>query len=313
MPEAGRRPITRGQRTALLGLGINVLLVLGKMLAGVVGHSYALIADAVESLGDLVGSVVIWGGLRLGARPADENHPYGHGKAEALAGLLVAALIFGAGVGIGIEAVNEIITPHHTPAPWTLIVLVGVMVVKTALSRYTARVAREEGSGAVEVDAGHHMSDAVTSGAAFVGISIAVVGQRYLNLGDKWAAADDWAALFAAFIIMYNAWRLARIPLRELMDEEPTAVLERAREIAARVDGVRGIEKTRARTSGGRHYLEMHIEVDPDMNVADAHVITGKIKAAVKASLSSVADVHLHVEPHAAARTANGAPAGRAG
>lgn len=309
MPNGRTRPITRGQRTALLGLSVNVLLALGKMLAGVVGHSYALIADAVESLGDLVGSVVIWGGLRLGARPADENHPYGHGKAEALAGLLVAALIFVAGAGIGVEAVNEIITPHHTPAPWTLAVLVAVMVIKTVLARYASRVAREESSGAVEVDAGHHMSDAITSAAAFVGISIAVFGQRYLKLGDKWAAADDWAALFAAFIIMYNAWRLARIPLRELMDEEPTVVLDRARTIAADVAGVLGIEKTRARTSGGRHYLEMHIEVDPNMNVADAHVITGKIKAAIKSSLPSVADVHLHVEPHAGTPTRSATPA----
>lgn len=296
--------ISRGQRTALLGLGINVLLALGKLVAGLVGHSYALVADAIESLGDLVGSVVIWGGLRFGARPADENHPYGHGKAEALAGLFVAVLIFIAGIGIGVKSVDEIITPHHTPAPWTLIVLVVVMVTKTTLSRYSARIAREEGSGAVEVDAGHHMSDAITSGAAFIGISIAVFGQRYLHLGDKWAAADDWAALFAAFIIMYNAWRLARIPLRELMDEVPTDVLDKARSIAAGIDGVCGIEKTRARTSGGRHYLEMHIEVDPTMNVADAHVITGKIKAAIKTALASVADVHIHVEPYAGAARA---------
>jgi cation diffusion facilitator family transporter len=296
--------MTRGQRTALLGLGINVLLALGKLLAGLVGHSYALVADAVESLGDLVGSVVIWGGLHLSARPADHNHPYGHGKAEALAGLMVALLIFVAGVGIGVKALDEIITPHHTPAPWTLIVLVAVIVTKAALSRYTARVAREEHSGAVEVDAGHHMSDAITSGAAFIGISIAIFGQRYLGLGDRWASADDWAALLAGFIIMYNAWRLARVPLRELMDEVPAAVLDEARRVALGVEGVQGIEKTRARTSGGRHYLEMHVEVDPTMNVADAHVITGKIKAAIRAARTNVADVHIHIEPHMSNPTA---------
>jgi cation diffusion facilitator family transporter len=297
MSDGGVHSTTRSQRTALLGLAINVLLALGKLLAGLLGHSYALVADAVESLGDMVGSVVIWSGLRLGARPADQNHPYGHGKAEALAGLLVAALIFVAGIGIGVKAIDEIITPHHTPAAWTLVVLVVVVIAKTSLSRYTARVAREEGSGAVHVDAGHHFSDAITSAAAFIGISIAVFGQHFLRKGDAWAAADDWAALFAAAVIMFNAWRLARIPLRELMDEVPADVLDEARRITLGIDGVRGIEKTRARTSGGRHYLEMHVEVAPAMTVADAHVITGKIKAAIKAARPGVADVLVHVEP----------------
>lgn len=283
--------MSRAQRTALLGLAVNMALALIKLLAGIVGHCYALIADAVESLGDIVGSVVIWGGLHIGARPADENHPYGHGKAEALAALVVSVLVFVAGVGIAIKAVDEILTPHHTPAPWTLIVLVVVIVVKASLARYAARVARQEGSGAVAVDSWHHWGDAITSGLALIGIAIAV-------FGDRWASADDWAALLASFIIMSNAWRMARWPLHELMDAEPSAVLEEARRVTLRVEGVRGIEKARARTSGGRHYVEMHVEVDPAMSVAEAHVITGKIKAAVRAGVDGqVADVLVHVEP----------------
>lgn len=291
-------PPTRTQRTALLGLAINIALAMGKLIAGLVGHAYALVADAVESLADIVGSVVIWGGLHVGARPADDNHPYGHGKAESLAALVVAVMVFAAGVGIAAKSVDEIVTPHHTPAPWTLFVLVAVVMIKTVLARYTARVARQEGSGAVAVDAVHHVSDAVTSAAAFVGIVIAIFGHRLFG-GDpaRWASADDWAALFAAGVILFNASRMARLPLRELMDAEPTLVLDEARRTALAVPGVLGLEKTRARTSGGRHLLEMHVEVDPAMSVADAHIITGKIKSAIRAAQPTIVDVLIHVEP----------------
>lgn len=291
------RPASRSQRTALLGLGINVALALTKLVAGILGHSYALVADALESTADIVGSVVIWGGLHVGSRPADTNHPYGHGKAEALAALVVAGLVGVAGIGIAVKAVDEIRTPHHTPAPFTLIVLVVVVIVKYALARYTTRVGREVGSDAVHVDAGHHLSDALTSAAAFIGISIALVAKHRFGQSDQWASADDWAALFAGGIILFNAWKLMRIPLRELMDEEPAAVLDLARETALGIDGVRGIEKTRARSSGSRHYLELHVEVDPHMSVADAHVITGKIKHAIRQREPRVADVLVHIEP----------------
>lgn len=289
---------SRTKRTALLGLGVNFLLVLVKLLAGLIGHTYALVADAVESLADIVGSVVIWGGLHVGARPADDNHPYGHGKAESLAALVVASLVLAAGIGIAVTSIDEILTPHLTPAPWTLIVLVVVVVAKTLLARYTARVARMENSGAVAVDAVHHVSDALTSAAAFIGIAIAIFGHRMFG-GDpaRWSAADDWAALFASGIIIFNAVRMARLPLRELMDAEPAEVLERACKTALTVPGVLGLEKTRARTSGGRHLLELHVEVDPGMSVAEAHVITGKIKAAIRSAQPTVADILIHVEP----------------
>ncbi len=288
---------TRTQRTTLIGLAVNIALALVKFVAGIVGHSYALVADAAESMTDIVGSVVIWGGLHVGARPPDDNHPYGHGKAEALAALVVAVLVAAAGVGIGIKSIDEILTPHHTPAPFTLVVMVAVVIIKWSLARYTARVSREEGSAAVQVDAGHHLSDAITSAAAFVGIAIAIVAKHVYGMHDRWASADDWAALFASCIIIYNGWRLSQIPLHELMDAEPSDVLDEARRITMSIDGVRGIEKTRARTSGSRHHLEMHVEVDPSMSVAEAHIITGKIKHAVKSARPSVLDVLIHIEP----------------
>ncbi|MFN7021318.1 MAG: cation diffusion facilitator family transporter [Phycisphaerales bacterium] len=289
---------SRAQRTALLGLAVNIALALVKLITGIVGNSYALVADAVESIADIAGSVVIWGGLHIGARPADENHPYGHGKAEALAAMVVASLVAVAGVAIIVKSIQMVLTPHASPAVFTLPVLVLVVVVKFTLARHTARIARAEGKDAVHVDAGHHLSDAITSAAAFIGIAAALIAKHIYGMGDRWASADDWAAMLAGFIILFNGLRLARLPLRELMDAEPTAVLADARRIALSIEGVRGLEKTRARTSGSRHYLDMHIEVDPAMSVADAHIITGKVKHAIRAAHPRIADVLIHVEPH---------------
>lgn len=287
----------RTQRAVLLGLLVNIALAVVKLVAGLVGHCYALVADAVESIADILGSVVIWGGLRIGARPADDNHAYGHGKAEALAALVVAALVCIAGVGIAVKAIDELVVPHHAPAPFTLVVLVVVVVAKWLMSRYTSHVARQEGSDATGVDAWHHLSDAITSLAAFVGISIALFGEKMLWHSDEWAKADDWAALLASGVIAFNGVMLARLPLRELMDTEPDGVKGEVCGTIRGVEGVRGIEKCRARSSGGRHYLEIHVEVDPLMSVREAHAITGKIKAAVRAKHPRVADVLLHVEP----------------
>jgi cation diffusion facilitator family transporter len=306
----------RAQRIAVVGLLVNIALAGTKLVAGLLGNSYALVADAVESMTDILGSVVIWGGLRISSRPADENHPWGHGKAESLAALVVSALVIAAGVGIAVKSIHEIITPHHAPAPFTLIVLVVVIIVKEVLFRRVLTIAHEAHSGVVEVDAWHHRSDAITSAAAFIGISIALFGEHVFGTAaaasgatSRWASADDYAALFAAGIICYNGWRLLRIPLHELMDADPPgaadAIIEPAKAIALSIDGVRGIEKTRARTSGSRLFLEMHVEVDGRMPVSEAHVVGGRVRAAIRAQLPRVADVHIHIEPHERTPTAS--------
>lgn len=282
---------TKSQRAVLVGLVVNIALAGAKLIAGLVGHSYALVADAVESITDIFGSLVIWGGVRIGARPADDNHPYGHGKAEALAAFVVAAIIFLAGAGILVKSIDEIITPHHAPAPFTLIVLLAVVITKEILFRSVLRTANEVDSGAVKVDAWHHRSDAITSLAAFIGITVALVG------GQGWEMADDAAAVLASFIIMYNAYRLVREPVRELMDEEPTGVIERAREIAAQVNGVRLIEKSSARKAGSGFWVDMHVQVDPQMSVREAHDISHRVKDAIRADQPRVRDVLVHVEP----------------
>ena len=201
---ASKKILQTAARVALLGLLINVVLASVKIVAGVIGHAYVLIADGIESALDIGGSIVIWGGLTVAARPPDETHPYGHGKAEPIAAIAVALGVLAAATGLAIESVREILTPHHGPAPFTLAILIVVIVVKEILFRYVNRLGRQAESTAVQTDAWHHRSDALTSTAAFVGISAALLG------GEAWYSADDWAALFACAVIAANGVRLLR-------------------------------------------------------------------------------------------------------
>lgn len=279
-------------RIVVFGLLVNVVLALVKLITGIVGHSYAMIADAVESLADIFGSIVVWSGVRVAATPPDENHPYGHGKAEALATLVVAMMLFGASIGIAIQAVREIAQPGRAPAAYTLIILLLVIAAKETMYRVARRIGTREDRQAVTADAFHHRSDAITSLAAAIGIGVALVG------GEGYESADAWAAIFASAIIFYNAVRLARPPFRELMDAEPSHITAAAREIAITVPEVRDVEKAMARQSGGRYWVDMHIEVDPQMSVQRSHAVAHEVKNAIQAKLPRVLDVLIHIEPH---------------
>jgi cation diffusion facilitator family transporter len=286
--------IRSGLRVSLLAMAVNAVLATAKLLAGLLGNSYALIADAVESFGDIASSALVWGGLTISARPPDENHPYGHGKAEPLAALAVALMLFGAGTGIATQAVREILTPHHAPAPFTLVVLLAVIAIKEMLHRATSRVGREIGSTAVSADAWHHRSDAITSLFAGVGITVGLAG------GPGWEPADDWAALAASGVIFFNASKFVRRAMEELMDTRPdAAVLERAERTARAVPGVHAVEKVLARKMGTRYLLDMHIEVDAEMSVRAAHELAHRVKDSIRDEHPQIADVLLHVEPAA--------------
>jgi cation diffusion facilitator family transporter len=291
MPGNTAGPIPRGRTLALAGLAVNIALALAKLLAGILGHSYALIADAAESLTDIAGSAVIWAGLRYAARPPDERHPYGHGRAESIAALIGGILVLAAGVGIGVQAVRAMLAPQQPPRAFTLAVLIGVVVVKETMFRIVRSAAAAERSAAVQTDAWHHRADAITSLAAGVGISVTLIG------GPAWAAADAWAALVGAVIILYNAVRLLHTPFMELMDTTPPEVADQARAIAGAVDGVRSVEKVLARKSGRFLLLDMHVWVDGAMTVVEAHDIAHRIKERVRGAMPGVADVLVHVEP----------------
>jgi len=282
-----------GIRLARTGLITNGLLALVKLLAGILGHSYALIADAVESVADIFSSLVVWGGLRLSSRNADERFPFGYGKAESVSAAIVGMMLIGAALGIAIEAVREILIPHHTPAPFTLAVLVVVVGIKETLFRRVSRGAEELGSRAVAADAFHHRADAITSAAAFVGISIALIG------GPGWESADDWAALLASTIILYNGVKIIRPAFAELMDQSPEEEVFRTVEAAAReVEGVLATEKLRIRKSGPKYLLELHVQADRSLSLHDAHILSGKVKSSIRASLPRVENVLVHMEPY---------------
>jgi len=281
-----------GARLALFGLIVNVLLAAAKILAGVIGHAYVLIADGIESALDVGGSIVIWGGLTVAARPPDQTHPYGHGKAEPIAAVIVAAGVLAAAVVLAIESVREIFLPHHAPAPWTLAVLVVTVLIKETLYRYTIRFGQKVESTAVKTDAWHHRMDALTSIAAFIGISVALIG------GEKWQSADDWAALVACALIAANGIRLARPAFYEIMDTAPGGKIVRSiRVVASSVPGVVEVEKCRARKMGLDYYVDLHVGVDGNISVHQGHEIAHRVKSAIQQSDSRIADVLVHIEP----------------
>jgi len=282
----------RSIRWAQAGLLINAVLVLVKLIAGIVGHANALVADAVESSADIFSSLIVWMGLSIAARPADEDHPYGHGKAEPLAAAVVSLMLLGAAVGISILAIREILTPHHLPSPFTLFVAAGVIIVKEILYRRVSRVGKDVGSTAVTADAWHHRADAVSSLAAFIGISIALIG------GRGWEAADDWAALVAAVLVAVNGVRTLRPAISGLMDEAPdTAVKVRAMDAACSVNGVIRVENLKLRRSGLGFYVDLHVQADPVISLEDAHEIAARVKYAILDAIPNAVNVLVHMEP----------------
>lgn len=283
----------RGIHSAQLGLLVNTCLAVVKLVAGMVGHSYALVADAVESTADIFSSLVVWGSLRVAGRDPDEEFPFGYGKAESLAAAVVSLMLLGAAVGISVEAVREIRTPHHAPAAWTLGVLVAVVAVKWALSRRVHAVGADIGSTAVQADAWHHLSDALTSAAAFVGISVAVLG------GPGWEAADDWAALAAAAVIAFNGASMLRPSLLDLMDRMPGGeAVEAVRRAAEGVPGVLAIEQLAMRRSGMFFRVTLHVQADPTLSLEAAHILGGTVKTAIRRAVPRVQSVLVHMEPY---------------
>lgn len=281
-----------GIRAAQIGLLVNAGLVAVKLVAGILGNSYALVADAVESSTDIFSSLIVWGGLAIASRPADENHPYGHGKAESLASAVVALMLVGAAISIVIAAVREILIPHHTPAWYTLVVVAVVVVIKEVLFRRVFDVGHGINSTAVKADAWHHRSDAITSLAAFVGIAVAIWG------GKGWEAADDWAAIVAAGIIAINGGRLLMPALHDLMDRTPPGALLEEIDTAARsVSGVLHTEKLRVRRLGADFYVDLHVQAEPSLSLHDAHIISGKVKSAIRSAVPTVNEVLIHMEP----------------
>jgi cation diffusion facilitator family transporter len=276
----------------ILSVGINVVLMVVKITVGLLGHSYALVADGIESGADIVSSLITWAGFQLSLKPADEDHPFGHGRVEALAGLFSGVALVLAAIWIGYHSIHEILTPHHSPAWFTLPVLVVVVCVKEWLSRKVFQVGDPLASSALKAEASHHHADALTSGAAALGISIALLA------GPGYEAADDWAALLAAGVILWNAGQVIAQALHDLMDGSVANDWSASiAEVAAATKGVVSTEKCRVRKSGVRFFVELHLQVNPEISVREGHRIGHEVKDRLMTAHPQLADVVVHMEP----------------
>ncbi len=285
-------PSVKAIRTTQIGIAISIILVFLKAISGHLGHSYALIADATETGADVFSSTLLWIGLRIATKPADSEHPYGHGKAEPIASIIISFFLMGASVWIGWHALELAMVPHEMPKKFTLYVLLVVMIIKESMFRYVLKVGKQIDSSAVKADAYHHRSDAITSVAAFIGISIA------LYMGKGYEGADDWAALLASGLIFYNAIQLLRPGLDEIMDAAPSAeIVEQIRTLAAQVSEVKLIEKCYVRKMGFDYFVDLHIELDPNLTVAEGHRIAHVVKDKLTGSGLNIRDVLIHIEP----------------
>lgn len=270
----------------------NLGLAIVKALAGIFGNSYALIADAIESTGDVLSSILVLFGLKYSQRPADENHPYGHGRIEPLMTFIVVAFLGASAMVIGYQSIQNIRTPHEAPKSYTLIVLAGIIIVKEIFYRFVSRVGKETNSSSVQADAWHHRSDAITSLAAFIGISIA------LWMGEGYESADDWAALLACGIILYNSYLIFRPALGEIMDEDVyQEMVVEIREVAATVPGVIDTEKCYVRKLGLKFHVDLHLTVNSNITVKEGHDIAHLLKDTLILKMPQIADVLIHVEP----------------
>jgi cation diffusion facilitator family transporter len=271
----------------------NTALALIKGLAGFFGNSYALIADAIESTTDIFASLLVLFGIKYSSRPADENHPYGHGRAEPLITFLVVGFLITSATIIGYESIINIQTPHQLPKPWTLFVLGAIIIWKEYSFRLVMKRSKETNSSSLKADAWHHRSDALTSVAAFTGISIA------LFLGKGYEAADDWAALFASFFILYNSYLIFRPALGEIMDEHLyDDLVEEIRKVSLQVDGIIDTEKCFIRKAGMKYHVDLHARVNGTITVKEGHDLSHKLKDTLREKIPELGHVLIHIEPN---------------
>ena len=291
-PQPVATNLQTGARLALIGLIINIAFAIIKIAGGVFGNAYALVADGMESVLDVAGSIVIWGGLRFAARPPDATHPYGHGKAEPLTAIFLAGIVLIAALALAVESAHTMFLPHSKPASFTLLILLMVVIVKETLFRYVLRFGRSAESIAIEADAWRHRADVLSSIAAFVGISIALIG------GEKWRSADNWASIFVCLVISSFGVRILRPALYDILDTAPRgAIVDLVRESASSVPGVVRIDKSLIRKMGLSFYVDLHIEVDGNISVREGHHIAHAVKRAIQESDPRIADVLVHIEP----------------
>lgn len=279
-------------RASVFSIVSNTVLAIVKGVAGILGNSYALIADAIESTTDIFASLLVWMGLRYARRPADSNHPYGHGKIEPLITFIVVGFLIVSATVIAFQGIKNIQDPQGPPEKWTLVVLAVIIIWKEISYRFIRKRSEETESSSLKADAWHHRSDAITSIAAFIGIAIAVF------MGDGYESADDWAAIFAAGFILYNSYLIFRPALAEIMDEDVyDDLIEEIRQIASEVEGISGTEKCFIRKAGMKYHVDLHAMVDGSISVTKGHELAHDLQNVLYRKLPQLGNVLIHIEP----------------
>lgn len=279
-------------KTTYLSIVGNILLAIVKGLTGYFGNSYALIADAIESTTDVFASCLVLFGIKYSTLPPDDNHPYGHGRAEPLITFAVVGFLLISATFIAYESIDNITTPQVAPESFTLYVLAAIIIGKEILYRIVSRKGDETHSTSLKADAWHHRSDAITSLIAFIGISVSIY------MGEGYETADDWAALLASGFIVYNAFLIFRPALSEIMDEHIyDDFVENVRQISTTVEGVVDTEKCFVRKMGLTYHVDLHLIVDGDISVRKGHDIAHRLKNELQRQIPEISDVLIHVEP----------------
>lgn len=287
-------------RTTYFSIASSFCLALIKWLAGFFGNSFALIADAIESTTDIFSSFLVLLGIKYSKRPADDTHPYGHGRIEPLVTFIVVIFLVISATVIAYQSIINLRTPHDPPEKWTLIVLFFIILWKEGSYQYVMRKSRLLNSTSLRADAWHHRSDAITSVAAFIGISIAIW------FGEGYESADDWAALFASILILYNCYHIFRPALGEIMDENLfEEIVELVKVRSMEVNGVLATEKCFVRKIGMNYLVDLHAVVDAQISVKEGHDIAHALKDHLIEKIDGVANVFVHVEPYEAYTKAN--------
>jgi len=280
-------------KTTTFSIVGNIILSVIKGLAGYFGHSYALIADAIESTTDIFSSFLILFGIKYASKPADKNHPYGHGRIEPLVTFLVVVFLITSATIIAYKSINNIRTPHESPKSWTLIILGAIIIWKEFSYRLVFKKSKETNSSSLKADAWHHRSDAITSIAAFIGISIALI------FGKGYETADDWAALFASGFIFYNSYLIFRPALGEMMDEHfYDELIEDIRRVSLTVEGLIATEKCFIRKAGMKYHVDLHAIVYGNITVKEGHDLAHKLKDKLREEIPALGHVLIHIEPN---------------
>lgn len=291
------------RKITLIGLVVNLLLSGFKFVAGVVGASQAVVADAVHSLSDCTTDVAVIVGAHYWSQPADQNHPYGHGRLETLVTIFIGVILLGAALGIGWNAIQTLHEQHHRAPGWIALIAAGVSILcKEILYQWTVRAGRRVKSTAVVANAWHHRLDAMSSVPVVLAVGAAV-------MVPTWAFLDHVGAILVSLFILHAAAKIIWPGIQELIDYgAPEETSERIRTIAYQNPAVREVHKIRTRLIGNSVQVDLHVLVDSRLTVLDGHDIAEDVKARILEQGPDVVDVVVHVEPMGMSATENDVP-----